>query len=130
MRDSMTDLFHLLLVGIVIFIAYVIAGHILFGKRIEEFSTVEGALAYTMQILLQREFDFQRLSMEDFWTVCIWVYTFVILVVLVLVNIVLAMIFDTYGEVRANVNDKDSIISTIRRIIVQGKIGQRWFSNK
>lgn len=127
---SATDLLHLFFVGSIIVISYVVAGHILFGKRVEPFSTLEGSLAYTLRIMLAKEFDFQRLTTEDFWTVCIWVYTFVILVVLVLVNIVLAMIFDTYGEVRGTITKSDSIMATIKRIAVQMRLGNAWVSNK
>jgi len=130
MRDSAVDLVHLFFVFGLIWIAYVVAGHILFGKRMEAFSTIEGSMAYTIQIVLQKEFDFLDLTMEDFWTSLIWVYTFVLLVVLVLVNIVLAMIFDTYGEVRSVVTDEDSIGTTCKRIWLQLKLGNAWISNK
>jgi hypothetical protein len=130
MKDSAVDLFHLFIVFGIIFFAYVMSGHILFGKRVEPMSTVEGSLAYTAQIVLQRQFDFDRLSMMDFWTVVFWIYSFVLLVVLVLVNIVLAMIFDTYGEIRAGITSRDGVLATCKRILLQLRLGNRWISNK
>lgn len=130
MRDASVDLAHLFIVFGIIFIAYVISGHILFGRRMENFSTVEGALAYTIKIVLEKQFEFLKLTEQDFWTALIWVYTFVLLVVLVLVNIVLAMIFDTYGEVRGHITEDDSLLHTFRRIALQIRMGSKWVSNK
>jgi hypothetical protein len=49
--------------------------------------------------------------------------------VLVLVNIVLAMIFDTYGEVRGQVTEGDSLFFTFKRIFTQMKFAREWVSN-
>jgi hypothetical protein len=76
-----------------------------------------------------KEFEFQTLTEQDFLTSCIWVWTFVLLVVLVLINIILAMIFDTYGEVRSHVLDSDSLGFTLRRIFDQLRLFNVWVSN-
>jgi len=128
--DAATDLLHLGVVIGIIFIAYVVSGHILFGRRLESFSTLEGSLAYCIQIVLQKEFDYQTLTMQDFWTVSVWVWSFVILIVLVLVNMVLAMIFDTYADVRNNLNDSDTMFHTIQTIFKQVKLYSVWISNR
>jgi hypothetical protein len=129
-KEATVDLIHLFFVFGIIFLAYVVSGYILFGRRLARLSTLEGSLAYTVQIVLMREFNFQELTYQDFWTVCLWVYTFVILVVLVLVNIVLAMIFDTYGEVRGQVTEGDSLVNTFVRVFNQAKYAQVWVNNR
>jgi hypothetical protein len=129
MRSAAVDLVHLFIVFGIIFIAYVVSGHILFGRRMEPFATLEGSIAFTFGIVLMKEFDFQTLTEQDFLTSCIWVWTFVLLVVLVLINIILAMIFDTYGEVRSHVLESDSLGFTLKRIFDQLRLFNVWVSN-
>lgn len=128
-QHAAIDLVHLFAVVCLFFFAYVMAGHILFGSRMPRFATVEGALAYVIQIVLQKEFDFHKLSEENFWTAAVWVYSFVVLVVLVMVNIVLAMIYDHYGEVRREVSDDDSMWFTAARIWSQIHNFNNWAPN-
>lgn len=130
MRNAAIDLFHLAIVIAIIFIAYVVSGHILFGRRMESFATIQGSLAYCFQIVLQKEFDFQTLTAQDFYTVTLWVWSFVLLIVLILVNIVLAMIFDTYAEVRNHVTDGDTLFNTVRMIMTQVKLMSVWVTNR
>lgn len=129
MRTAAVDLLHLFIVFGIIFFAYVISGHILFGRRMDQFATLEGSIAFAIGIVLMKEFDFQTLTQQDFITSCIWVYTFVVLVVLVLINIILAMIFDTYGEVRSHVLASDSLGFTFKRIFNQMRLAHVWMSN-
>jgi len=127
--EASIDLLHLVIVFGIIFIAYVISGFILFGRRMDSLSTIPDALAYTIQIVLMKEFDFDGLTYQDFWTVAFWTFTFVLLVVLVLVNIVLAMVFDTYGEVRGQVTAGDGVDQTVWRIFNQFRNAGAWVSN-
>jgi len=103
------DLAHLCLVFLLIFSAYLMSGHILFGRRMEEFSTIKGALGFCLQIVFQREYAWEKFSTQDLGTTMLWVCTFMFLCVLVVVNIVLAIVFNTYGSVRVNLLPTDTI---------------------
>lgn len=129
LREGTVDLAHLLVVFGVVMAGYIMSGHLLFGRRIEEFSTVKGALGYTLQIVLQRQYIWEELTAQDLWTVTVWVWSLMLLVVMVVVNIVLAMIFDRYGEVRGGVTADDTVFRTTSRILTQLRFMSTWASN-
>mmetsp|Transcript_124512 Transcript_124512/g.346636 ORF Transcript_124512/g.346636 Transcript_124512/m.346636 type:complete len:1078 (-) Transcript_124512:96-3329(-) len=123
------DLVHLFVVFAIIFASFVMAGHILFGHRMEPFASVKGSLGYCVQIVLQREYDGDTIAQENFETSTIWIWIFVILVVQVVVNIVLAMVFDNYGEVVMFITPQDTVWHTARRMWTQLRNLASWVSN-
>jgi len=137
-RRASVDLFHLFIVFFIIFFAYTISGHILFGRRMHEFSTFEGALAENLQIVMERQYKWEKFTEQDLWTSTFWVWSFLLLVVLVLVNIFLAMIFDSYGEVRSSVVDGATVWGTTKHLLTQlkynffncGDAETRWVPNR
>jgi len=128
-RKAAIDLFHLLIVFLIIFIAFAISGHILFGRRNESFATFEGAFADCFQIVMEREYNWEKLTEQDLYTCTLWVWSFLLLVVLILINIFLAMIFDTYGDVRASVGHSPTLLQTSWIMITHFKHCFRCFSN-
>mmetsp|Transcript_23454 Transcript_23454/g.54175 ORF Transcript_23454/g.54175 Transcript_23454/m.54175 type:complete len:1084 (-) Transcript_23454:93-3344(-) len=126
MRKAMVDFAHLLLVMAIIYAAYVSSGHILFGARVEAYSTLPGALADCFSIVLTREYSWEELTEWDFWTVTIWVWSFMLLVVLVLVNIVLAMIFETYAEVREGISSDSTVWKSASHLLTMFKYFSSW----
>merc|ERR1719253_1552819 len=136
-RKASVDLFHLLIVFMIIFIAYTVSGHILFGRRLQEFATFQGAFARCFQIVMEREYTWTEFTEEDLWTATIWVWSFLLLVVLVLVNIFLAMIFDTYGDVRSSVGHSATLWQTTKIVATHlkhtlrfGSESQKWVPNR
>jgi len=136
-RKASVDLLHLLIVFMIIFIAYAVSGHILFGRRMEEFATFQGAFARCFQIVMEREYTWREFTEEDLWTATLWVWSFVLLVVLVLVNIFLAIIFDTYGDVRGQVGQSATLWQTTNVVLTHIKHtfrcnnrGQNWMPNR
>jgi len=127
--QGFNDLVHLFIVFSVIFISFVFMGHILFGTRMEPFSTIKGSLGYCMQIVLQRQYDNATIQEVDYYTSLLWIAAFVIIVVLVVVNIVLAMIFDNYGEVVNHITARDTIWHTFRRQWNHFRNYSIWVSN-
>lgn len=120
-RKASVDLLHLLIVFMIIFIAYAVSGHILFGRRLQEFATFQGSFARCFQIVMEREYTWKEFTEEDLWTATLWVWSFVLLVVLVLVNIFLAIIFDTYGEVRGSVGQSATLWQTTQIVVTHIK---------
>jgi len=137
-RKAAVDLFHLFLVFIIIFVAYAVSGHMLFGRRLSEFSTFQAAFAQCFKIVMEREYPWIEFTAEDQWTSTIWVWSFMLLVVLVLVNIFLAMIFDTYGDVRSSVGHSATLWQTtkivfahLKHLVSFGDESQnRWVPNR
>lgn len=127
--NGMGDLLHLFFVFILIFMAYVMSGHILMGSRMPEMSTIKGSFGYCLRIVFAREYEYARITEQDMLTAGFWIITFVLLLVLVMVNMMLAMIFDNYGEVREHVFKSETIFAFFRRLLSQLQMQSVWNSN-
>jgi len=115
-RKAMVDLIHLFFVFIIIFAAFTISGHILFGRRMSEFATIVAAGASLLEICYEREFQWSRFSDENFFTAFFWVFSFVVLVVIIIVNIFLAIVLDTYAQVNINLSQADTLLDTAKHL--------------
>lgn len=129
LRRGFLDLVHLFMVlGLIIF-AFVMAGHVLFGRRLPEFATVRGSMGYCFQMILQRGYEGDRLTEEDVLTATIWIWSFVLSLIMVVVNIVLAMIFGSYSEVQNCITEQDTIWHTGWQLWVQLRNLSLWVPN-
>merc|ERR1719409_1222772 len=59
------DLLHFLLVFFPTFVAFAACGHTIFGRRLEEFATIEAAVGTCFKIAMESEFQWQRLSASE-----------------------------------------------------------------
>jgi len=96
------DLFHFLIVLIPTYIAFSIAGMMMFGRRMESFSSLPAALSTCFKLAVEGEFEWSEYSEQDFWTSALWVWFFLLLIVLLMMNMVLAIIMDVYQMIRAH----------------------------
>ncbi|ETO80950.1 hypothetical protein F444_04672 [Phytophthora nicotianae P1976] len=85
-------------VFIVIFVTFAVSGTILFGDRVEEFSSLETAMETCINMLFGN-FDYD--SIQGLYApVCMFYYWgYMIVVSLVLLNMMLAIVLDAYAEV-------------------------------
>ncbi|CAE7470399.1 pkd2 [Symbiodinium pilosum] len=123
------DILHLFVVFLFIFSAFVIAGHILFGSKLSDFSTVKGAFAKSLEQVVSFKTDWDVITEQDWWTAAIWIWCMIIVVSLVVINIVLAVIFDCYGKIRAGITPEDTLWTTLRRHIVAARNMSSWYTS-
>eukprot|EP00443_Scrippsiella_acuminata_P070531 CAMPEP_0115461672 /NCGR_PEP_ID=MMETSP0271-20121206/47425_1 /TAXON_ID=71861 /ORGANISM="Scrippsiella trochoidea, Strain CCMP3099" /LENGTH=427 /DNA_ID=CAMNT_0002888427 /DNA_START=125 /DNA_END=1408 /DNA_ORIENTATION=+ len=95
----------------------------------EELSTFKAAFGYCLQIVFQREYQYVYMTDENMFSAALWIVTFVLMLVLVLVNLMLAMIFDNYGTVRDQVAKNETIMVFTRRLLTQLRLQSSWISN-
>jgi hypothetical protein len=105
---SMPDVFHFLIVLLLVMLAYATAAVFLFGHRILGFSELHFAFNKCLLIMLG-DFDFSELSNEHLVTASIWFVTYMILVALIMLNMLLAIIMDLYTEVKADADDQEPL---------------------
>mmetsp|Transcript_68892 Transcript_68892/g.165362 ORF Transcript_68892/g.165362 Transcript_68892/m.165362 type:complete len:787 (-) Transcript_68892:72-2432(-) len=110
---SITDIAHFMVVLIPTFMAFAVSGAFIFGRRLEEFSTFNGAIATCFKMAMEGEYDWPRLSEEHWWTAAFWVWTFMLLLVLLMLNMVLAIIMDVYTELRQNTAASVTVWQTV-----------------
>eukprot|EP00928_Gymnodinium_smaydae_P027829 TRINITY_DN21398_c0_g1_i1.p2 TRINITY_DN21398_c0_g1~~TRINITY_DN21398_c0_g1_i1.p2 ORF type:complete len:385 (+),score=77.34 TRINITY_DN21398_c0_g1_i1:2076-3230(+) len=129
LKATSVDLFHFLVLFVPTFIAYVISGNIIFGRRLEEFATIGASLGTCFRILIENEYEWELLAEEHFITTAIWVWSFLLIVTLLLLNMVLAIILDIYNDVRHDVDNADSILLFFQHWLLRAWSGKAWVHN-
>ncbi|KFV50508.1 Polycystic kidney disease 2-like 2 protein, partial [Tyto alba] len=84
----------------IIFFAYAQLGYLVFGSQVEEFSNFQNCIFTQFRIVLG-DFNFETIEDANRILGPIYFITFVFFVFLVLLNVFLAIINDTYSEVKA-----------------------------
>mmetsp|Transcript_1727 Transcript_1727/g.2934 ORF Transcript_1727/g.2934 Transcript_1727/m.2934 type:complete len:825 (+) Transcript_1727:81-2555(+) len=103
-----SDFFHFFIVMFTMFNSYVVAGMIIFGRRIWNWSNLELAYNETF-LLLMGDLDYDELSSEYPLTAGLWFWTFVLLVMLLMLNMLMAIVMDVYTEVKGAASNVDPI---------------------
>jgi len=98
MQTSAVDIIHFLIVFLVIFFVFSSASYVYFGGKIKDFSTQLRSMMMCWRILMG-EFDVAAMEAVDQGIAYIWMLIFQFLVLLILLNMLLAIIMDTYAAV-------------------------------
>lgn len=93
------DLFHFLLVLLPTWFGFAVSAQLMFGRRVQYFSNLLSGFCFCLQLMLEGEFDWAMLSAEDFWFAVFWAWTYMVLMVLIMLNICLSIIMDVYSDV-------------------------------
>jgi len=121
MRAVTTDMVHFGAVALPAFIAYVVSGTLMFGRKFEGFATLQASFGTCFRISMESEFDWAEWTEDYYWYIAIWTWTFILMVVLLMINMVMAIILDIYNEVRESTRSKDAetIWTTIFNLCVR-----------
>jgi hypothetical protein len=108
------DLFHFGVVFTAVFIGFALTGHILFGEDIEEFRSFGLSVNTAFESLLG-DFDWYSdrvISPKElgsglpYWMVVLWFYVYMIGVMLVMMNMLLAIVMDHYCHLLEEVREE------------------------
>lgn len=93
----------------IVFLAYAQLGYLVFGTQVNDFSTFERSI-YTLFRIILGDFDFEALEAANRILGPIFFLTYVFFVFFVLLNMFIAIINDTYGEIKAELANSKSEI--------------------
>mmetsp|Transcript_91430 Transcript_91430/g.167795 ORF Transcript_91430/g.167795 Transcript_91430/m.167795 type:complete len:935 (+) Transcript_91430:104-2908(+) len=130
LKETTVDLFHFLIVFVPTFVAFAIAGNQMFGRRMQEFATMEGAIALCFKIAMESEFDWWTFSGEDFRTAMTWVWLYILLVVLLMMNMVLAIIMEVYSVIRLQAGNSETIWANVVYLVRRAILAKSWVKDK
>mmetsp|Transcript_10216 Transcript_10216/g.33452 ORF Transcript_10216/g.33452 Transcript_10216/m.33452 type:complete len:1592 (+) Transcript_10216:74-4849(+) len=102
------DLLHFFLLMLIIFLGYVMMGHLIFGYGIEKFSTPGEAASTCFEILLGEigvSGDLNNLQGWDRVPGILWFWSYNILVLMIMLNFLLAIICDAFSEVKGEASE-------------------------
>lgn len=91
----------------IIFLAYAQWGYLIFGTQVQDFSTYMDSIFTLFRIILG-DFNFKEIEDANRILGPIFFITYVFFVFFVLINMFLAIINDTYAEVKADLESRES----------------------
>jgi hypothetical protein len=98
---------------------FAISGMFLFGRRMFEFSNFEESMVMCFRILLG-DFDWGEMSKEHPVTAFLWFFLNMILMNLLMLNMLMAIIMDTYSEVKADASSSKVLWEQLFDLVVDG----------
>lgn len=113
---SMTDVGHFLVVFFTIFTTFVIMAMLLFGRELAEFSEF-GRAFNNCFLALMGDFDYGSMFAEAREIGTVWFWFFQIILVLLMLNMLLAIIMDTYTEVKGASSNNVTLPEQLRVLI-------------
>uniref|UniRef100_A0AAY4C6X6 EF-hand domain-containing protein n=1 Tax=Denticeps clupeoides TaxID=299321 RepID=A0AAY4C6X6_9TELE len=103
------DIFGFAIMFFIVFFAYAQLGYLLFGNQVESFSTFSKCIFTQFRIILG-DFDYNAIDQANRVLGPIYFFTYVFFVFFVLLNMFLAIINDTYTEVKEELaSQKDDL---------------------
>eukprot|EP00927_Polykrikos_kofoidii_P067858 TRINITY_DN6328_c0_g2_i1.p1 TRINITY_DN6328_c0_g2~~TRINITY_DN6328_c0_g2_i1.p1 ORF type:complete len:948 (-),score=139.19 TRINITY_DN6328_c0_g2_i1:55-2874(-) len=114
-----TDIVHFLIVLITILGAFIVSGMYLFGNRLWSFSQF-GLSLITCSRMLLGDFDFDELREEELLMPMIWFVLFIVLVVCLMLNMLMAIIMDQYTEVKSEAESTAPVWTQISEAVRDG----------
>jgi len=130
LEACMLDILHFLVILGPSGVAYAISGCFIFGKRLEEFSDIKSAIGYCFKIMTESNYDWPALSEEHFWTSALWVWSFMIFLAVLMLNMVLAIVLDVYSEQRKSAGKSENVIETFTSFYTVFKNRDRWVGTR
>lgn len=130
MKNVGTDFYHFLIVFTPTFFAYLISGSLMFGRKMESFATVMASFGTIFRMAMESEYDWDALSVEFFWAAAVWSWSFMILVVLLFMNMVLAIILDVYNETRLASFPGEAIWETMGQMMTRMRLFKTWVPDR
>lgn len=103
MTRAAVDIIHFGLVFFLTIAMFAASAMALFGHELEEFSTLPRALAATMRCLLG-DFEWEAMKEVGSGLASAWFWAFQIFAVNIMFNMILAIIMDTYSEVKSRIS--------------------------
>jgi len=120
------DIIHFLVILVPVYAAYAISGCFIYGRRIEEFATIQGSMGICFKFLMETEFDWPLLAEEHFWTSAMWTWSFMVFLGMLMLNMVLAIVLDAYAEQRKLGGKRETIWQTFYGIVTVFRHWKRW----
>jgi hypothetical protein len=103
--DSFVDIVHFAIVFLTIFFVFSVMAHVIFGDKMDEFHDNETSF-FTCFAILLGDFPLEDMMEQHFMLANVWFICFQVMVMMILLNMLLAIIMDTYTNVVAKSGKK------------------------
>eukprot|EP00930_Biecheleria_cincta_P038102 TRINITY_DN26184_c0_g1_i1.p1 TRINITY_DN26184_c0_g1~~TRINITY_DN26184_c0_g1_i1.p1 ORF type:complete len:800 (-),score=119.58 TRINITY_DN26184_c0_g1_i1:99-2498(-) len=120
------DLFHFFLVLLPTWFGFAASAQLMFGRRVQYFSTLTSGFCFCLQIMLEGEFDWPLISAEDFWFAIAWAWIYMLLMVLIMLNLCLAIIMEVYAQVNRHQGETMTLWGHIGYLVNRAIYFKHW----
>ena len=107
---ALDDLGYFFVIFTPLFLAYVFAGHLLFGSRLKKFDSIGDTVVTCLNLVLLGEHQW-----DDMWTgnkstidnlaALLYFTSFLVIMFLIMLNVLLAIVMDSYAKVKEAMNE-------------------------
>eukprot|EP00392_Amoebophrya_sp_AT5.2_P002764 g2769.t1 len=123
---SIMDMGHFLIVFSVVFVNFAIGGNLMFGTSSEDWSTIMGAINTSMMALLGN-LDMDQLMEVSPLTAYLWFWSFMVVNWYLLLNLLVAIVFDHYYSFRDTVGETQGLGSQIVDVFHEKTWATDWY---
>lgn len=123
LHHSITDVGHFGIVFMAIFCSYSLMGMGLFGREMPEFATFERAFNMCFMAIMG-DYDVSTMKLAGRGMAMMWFWSFCVMVSLIMLNMLLAIIMDSYSAVMAQTGNAESFFDQLYELY------RRWSQNR
>mmetsp|Transcript_46446 Transcript_46446/g.108144 ORF Transcript_46446/g.108144 Transcript_46446/m.108144 type:complete len:1020 (-) Transcript_46446:35-3094(-) len=118
LRDCMQDLLHFLVVFTCVFLGFVTSGMVLFGRDNDNFATFPRSCLACCRLLLG-DIEWDELKISSRLIAGLWIVAFFVVMVQLLLNMLLAVIMDSYSEVKEQAGSARTLLAETLRLCMK-----------
>lgn len=125
--EAKSDIFHFLIVFLSVYICMVVNAILFFGQDCEEFTNFPRAM-HACFLVMWGDWDYDSLKQIGRFKASLWLWMFMIIVNLILLNITLAIIMEAYTNVKKRASEEMGLFEQINNMLrryKQAKSGHR-----
>lgn len=122
--SSSVDMTHFFIVFLSVYFCMVVNSILLFGQDVEEFATLHRATITCFQMMFG-SWDYERMRKVGLPISAIWMWIFVLVISVLLLNMLLAILMDAYAEVKGCAVDSRTLFKQSSEILRRRREFQR-----
>eukprot|EP00928_Gymnodinium_smaydae_P045266 TRINITY_DN30195_c0_g1_i1.p1 TRINITY_DN30195_c0_g1~~TRINITY_DN30195_c0_g1_i1.p1 ORF type:complete len:1121 (+),score=241.06 TRINITY_DN30195_c0_g1_i1:31-3393(+) len=116
LQESFTDLGHFMVVFLCMFASFTISGMVLFGREVEELANPFRGILFCFRLLIG-DFDYKALALAGRYLAGVWVSIFLTLMSLLMMNILMAIVMDSYTNVKERTGNAETLVEETKQLI-------------
>lgn len=110
------DLLHFFIVFMSIYVCMTVNSILFFGQDVEEFATFDRALHNCFRALFG-DWDYDAMQQIGRFQAGIWFWLFLMIMVIILLNMLLAIVMDSYAAVKEGTADAQTLMDQINEMV-------------
>lgn len=115
MVKAKEDMLHFTIVFLSVYVCMMVNAILFFGQDVQEFGSVPRAIHSCFRAMFG-DWDWEKMKEIGFLKALIWFWLFMIIMVLLLLNMLLAIVMDAYGEVKGKARDAIRLDTQIKEM--------------